>query len=103
MITQSSFQVRPWAGGWINDTRPGVRTLKSEELGLLSRILETHCSTYGIRSAEGRDSVAQSLIGYFRNGVTGEDELLARLELEDRPLEALQVRAGAAEIIIRPR
>lgn len=67
---------------------------------MLSRVLETHCSTYGIRSDEGRDSVAQSVIGYFRSGVTSEHELLAHLEREDRPLDKVHKLRVVPEIVI---
>lgn len=87
MTRQPSADLQSGATGWRENVRPDVRALRSEELGLLSRVLETHCSTFGIRSDEGRDSVAQSVIGYFRSGVSSEEELLASLEREDRPLE----------------
>lgn len=76
------------------DLRAGV--ISHEALGLLGRVLETHCTTYGIRSEEGRGSVAHSLMGHFRSGVVDEINLLAILEREDCPLPkpAGQVRIG---------
>lgn len=73
-----------------------VAVIQPDELGLLGRVLETHCRTYGIRSEEGRSSVAQSLMAHFRGGVVREGELLAILEREDRPLPKHAGQADAA-------
>ena len=100
MFSQSALARQPSTTGWNNEKRAEVVALRSEELGLLSRVLETHCSTYGIRSDEGRDSVAKSVIGYFHSGVTSEGELLASLEREDRPLDKVHTLRVAPKIVI---
>ena len=52
---------------------------------LLSGILDQHCETHGIKSVEGRESVAASLIRHFGEGVRAREQLLVLLEREDRP------------------
>ena len=54
-------------------------------LTLLTRVLDKHCDTHGIKSDEGRSSVAQSLMEMHKQGINDEDELLRRLDLQDRP------------------
>jgi hypothetical protein len=80
---------------WSAHGSADVTVIKPSELGLLGHVLETHCRTYGIRSEEGRGSVAQSLMAHFRSGVVEERDLLALLEREDRPLPKHAGRGGA--------
>lgn len=52
---------------------------------MLSRVLNEHCKIFGIRSDEGRESVAVSLLALYQAGVTSERELRRRIDLEDAP------------------
>lgn len=87
---QTALDGRTTAAGSVS-----IAVIQPDELGLLGRVLETHCRTYGIRSEEGRSSVAQSLMAHFRSGVVGEGDLLAILEREDRPLPKHAGQGGA--------
>jgi len=60
-------------------------TLRPSEIDFLASIVEKHCSNCGIRSAEGRESVAASALALFENGVTTEEDMLTRLAREDDP------------------
>ena len=64
---------------------PAERVLKPVAISLLRRVVETHCSKYGIRTPEGKESVARSVMVHFRKDMT-EEKLLKILDLEDNPV-----------------
>lgn len=64
---------------------PFKNAAKPHEVAMLARVLTAHCARYGIRSAEGRDSVALSLFTHFQRGVIDEDQLAEIIEKEDHP------------------
>ena len=58
--------------------------LDPEPVAMLRRILNTHCSQFGIISDDQRTSVALSLLALYQNGITGEAELARLIEPADR-------------------
>ena len=64
---------------------PAGCVLRPEEISLLARVLETHCSKHGIRTPEGKESVARSVLTHFGQDMT-EAGLLEILDLEDNPV-----------------
>ena len=85
---------------------PAGCVLRPEEISLLARVLETHCSKHGIRTPEGKESVARSVLTYFGHDMT-EAALLEILDLEDNPLlppsvNPFPVTDGAEPLLLKP-
>ena len=60
---------------------PGIIELDAVEK--LAKVLHAHCALHGIISAAGRESVAASLIKFYRRGITDDLALADLLERED--------------------
>lgn len=56
---------------------------RPEDITLLRRVFEEHCRTCGIRSEAGRESVAASLMNFYRSGLRTSLELHAALDREE--------------------
>ena len=72
-------------GPWGETAVPAAHVLKAAEISLLRRVVEAHCTKYGIRTSEGKKSVARSVMVHFRKDIT-EEKLLKILDLEDNPV-----------------
>jgi hypothetical protein len=59
--------------------------LQPAEVRRLARIVDCHCRLHGIRSTEGRESVAAATFAHYGRGSKDTDELLAILAHEDDP------------------
>jgi hypothetical protein len=59
--------------------------LKPAQIAMLNRVLEIHCHDHGIRTSEGRASVAKSIMARYLPA-TSEADLLAALDQEDNPV-----------------
>lgn len=59
--------------------------VQPDEITMLARVLNQHCEKHGIRSREGREHVASSLLAMYDAGVADDRELAARLATEDDP------------------
>lgn len=64
--------------------------LKPAAVRRLAAIVDRHCASHGIRTPEGRESVAASALAHYQRGATTEDELLEILAQEDDPLRHLK-------------
>lgn len=64
---------------------PFRSVLNPEDIAMLTKLLDDHCSKHGIRSAEGRESVAASLLAHYQNSIVDERELRDTIEREDDP------------------
>jgi hypothetical protein len=71
--------------------------LKPAAVRFLASIVDRHCSAFGIRTAEGRESVAASTLVHYQRGVTAEQELLEILAREHDPSRYLPPRAKAGD------
>ena len=63
----------------------GKNIIEPSSLSMLARALESHCRNHGILSPEARESVAVSVLGFYRAGADCEEDLLRLLDEEDRP------------------
>jgi hypothetical protein len=70
--------------------------LEPDAVRFLVATIDRHCLAHGIRSQEGRESVAASALAYYANGVTSEEVLLALLSKEDDPIRYAQKAPGLA-------
>lgn len=61
------------------------RFLDPSALSMLSRVMAQHCDSHGIAQPEARESVALSVLAFYRAGVRGQRDLLRLLEEQDRP------------------
>ena len=59
--------------------------VQPDEITMLARVLNQHCEKHGIRSREGREHVASSLLAMYDAGIADDRELAARLAREDDP------------------
>lgn len=59
-----------------------------EELAILCRAFDQYCDTHGITDALQREDVAYIVMGLFRRGFTGADEITARLGEENQRKQA---------------
>lgn len=59
--------------------------MRPSEVDFLAGVVAKHCSKFGIRDPDGKDSVAASAVVHFQRGVTTEDELLSIQACEDDP------------------
>lgn len=64
--------------------------LKPAAVRRLAAIVDRHCDMHGIRSREGRESVAASALAHYQRGVNIDEQLLEILALEDDPLRHLR-------------
>lgn len=64
---------------------PFRSVLRPNAIAMLTRLLDDHCSKHGIRSAEGRESVAASLVALYQTSTADERELRDTIEREDDP------------------
>ncbi len=64
---------------------PFRTVIEPEAIAMLTRVLDQHCGKFGIRTAEGRESVAVSILALYQMGIGDPGEIARRLEEEDRP------------------
>ena len=55
-------------------------TFGPEQLEMMARVLDRHCSTHGIQSALEREDVARRLLSLFHSGIGSAESLLDLLE-----------------------
>ncbi len=63
---------------------PFRTVIEPEAIEMLTKVLEQHCGKFGIRSEEGRQSVASSVLARYQRGVSDPAEIARLLEEEDR-------------------
>ncbi|RFC67891.1 hypothetical protein DY251_09930 [Mesorhizobium denitrificans] len=56
---------------------------RPEDIGMLRRVFAEHCESCGIKTDIGRESVATSLIGFYKSGIRSSLELHAALDKEE--------------------
>ena len=71
--------------GFDEGSMPFRNAVHPEHFEMLGRVLDAHCERFGVRSAEGRESVALSLLAHFQRGVSDEDDLTAIIADENHP------------------
>jgi hypothetical protein len=59
--------------------------LDPEDIAMLTKLLDEHCSKHGIRSGKGRGSVAALLVVHYQNSTMDEHELRKIIDREDDP------------------
>lgn len=64
---------------------PFRNAVHPEHFDMLCRVLDAHCERFGIRSVEGRESIALSLLAHFQRGVTSEEDLTVIIADENHP------------------
>ena len=64
---------------------PFRTVIEPEAIKMLTKVLDHHCGKFGIRSEEGRESVARSILTIYQRGVSDPTEIARLLEAEDRP------------------
>jgi hypothetical protein len=64
---------------------PFRTVIEPEAIEMLERILHEHCGKFGIRTAEGTESVATSILSIYQGGIRDPQTIAALIEKEDRP------------------
>jgi len=59
--------------------------IEPETIAMLTGVLDRHCAKFGIRSHEGRESVACSILKLYRHGISDPETIAKMVEEEDRP------------------
>lgn len=73
-------QIRCFRPLWMGE-RPMFSNIiaSSDELSVLTRVLNDHCASNNVEDTEQRSSIARTLIELFGTGITTEDALRANL------------------------